>query len=168
MLRLVGGSIPDGGPSADNLVTEKARPLLHLARTACVDEMRGHEQQQSLNMGNAFTLEPGKLETLLLPVTDMSPVRMPAPVFLGTGLADRTVPPRRQYAAVAALCAAGSSVVWKTYSGITHNGIVNAAFDDELRFVRRIFAHESVETNCAAIAEPGLPGTATAGIRFND
>jgi len=97
MLRLVGGSIPDGGPSADNLVTEKARPLLHLARTACVDEMRGHEQQQSLNMGNAFTLEPGKLETLLLPVTDMSPVRMPAPVFLGTGLADRTVPPAARW-----------------------------------------------------------------------
>ena len=61
--------------SADELVTEKARPLLHLARSACVDEMRGHEQQQALNMGTAFTLAPDKLEALLLPVTDMTPPR---------------------------------------------------------------------------------------------
>ena len=104
--------------SADGLVTEKARPLLQLARSACVDEMRGHEQQQALNMGTAFTLAPDKLEALLLPVTDMTPVRLPAPVFLGAGLADRTVPPRRQYGAVAALCAAGSPLVWKTYTCI--------------------------------------------------
>ena len=104
----------------------------------------------------------------LLPVTDMSMARMPAPVSLGTGLADRTVPPRRQYGAAAALCAAGSPLVWKTYAGITHNGIVNTAFDDELRFVRRVLANEIPETNCAAIAVPGLPGLVTAGIAFND
>jgi len=119
-------------------------------------------------MGNAFTLAPEKLEALLLPVTDMSMVRMPAPVFLGTGLADRTVPPRRQYGAAAALCATGSPLVWKTYDGVTHNGIVNAAFDDELRFVRRALANELPESNCAAIAEPGLPGPVKAGIAFND
>jgi len=168
MLRLVGGSIPAGAPSADELVSEKARPLLQLARTACVDEMRGYEQQNALNMGNAFTLAPEKLEALLLPVTDMSMVRMPAPVFLGTGLADRTVPPRRQYGAAAALCATGSPLVWKTYDGVTDNGIVNAAFDDELRFVRRALANELPESNCAAIAEPGLPGPVKAGIAFND
>jgi hypothetical protein len=167
-LRLVGGSLPDGAPPADSLVTEKARPLLQMARTACVDEMRGYEQQNALNMGNAFTIDPAKLDALLLPVTDMTMVRMPAPLFLGTGLADRTVPPRRQYAAVAALCAAGNPLVWKTYAGVTHNGGVHAAFDDELGFVRRLFAGATPESNCATVAEPGLPGPATPGIRFND
>lgn len=95
-------------------------------------------------------------------------MRMPAPLFLGTGLADRTVPPRRQYAAAAALCAAGNPLLWNTYAGITHNGIVHAAFDDELRFVRRAFANEPQESNCAVIAEPGLPGPIKAGMRFND
>ena len=50
------------------------------------------------------------------------------------------MPPRRQYAAAAALCAAGSPLLWKSYPGITHNGIVNAAFDDELHFVRGVLA----------------------------
>ena len=26
------------------------------------------------------------------------------------------------------MCAAGNPLLWKTYAGITHNGIVNAAF----------------------------------------
>jgi hypothetical protein len=168
MLRMVGGSLPDDGTSADSLVTEKGRPQLQMARTACVDEMRGYEQQQGLNMGNAFTLDPAALAAKLLPATDMTPVRLPAPVFLGTGLADRTVAPRRQYAAAAALCAAGNPLVWKTYEGITHNGIVNAAFDDELSFVRHAFSNAAAQSNCASIAEPGPPGPVTAGIRFND
>jgi hypothetical protein len=45
---------------------------------------------------------------------------------------------------------------------------VHAAFDDELRFVRRAFANEPPESNCRTIAEPGEPGPVTPGIRFND
>lgn len=167
MLRLVGGGLADGGPTAESLVTEKARPLLELARTACVDEMRGFEQQQGLDATAAFSVEPARLAALLKP-TGMTPVRMAIPLFLGTGLADRTIPPRRQYAAAAALCASGNAMVWRAYAGITHNGIVNAAFDDELQFVRRVLAGETPRSDCAGLAEPGAPGPATAGIRFND
>jgi hypothetical protein len=81
---------------------------------------------------------------------------------------NRTVPPRRQFAAAAALCAAGNGVLWKSYPGITHNGIVNAAFEDELAFVRRVLAKQPVESNCGAFAEPGPPTASTPGIRFND
>jgi hypothetical protein len=168
MLRLVGGGIPDGGPSAESLVTAQAQPVLKMARETCVDDMRGYEQQHGLNAGNAFTLAPDKLASLMVRSTEMTMVRMPAPLFLGTGLADRTIPPRKQYAAAVAMCAAGNPVLWKTYPGITHNGIVNAAFDDELGFVRRAFAGQAQESNCSAIVEPGAPGPVTAGIRFND
>ena len=168
MLRLVGGTVANGGPAPDSLVSDKGRPLLRMAREACVDEMRGHEQKEGIDASNAFSVEPARLAALMQPSTDMSLVRMPAPVFLGTGLADRTVPPRRQYAAVTALCAAGNPVIWKSYAGITHNGIVNAAFDDELLFVRRALANQPPQSNCAALVEPGLPGPVTTGIRFND
>ena len=166
MLRLVGGSLPDG-VAPESLVTDKAQRLLALAREACVDEMRGHEQQNGLHMAAAFR-DPERLVAQLRPVTDMPMHRQAAPLFLGTGLADRTVTPRHQYGAAAALCAAGNTVVWKTYAGITHNGIVNAAFDDELNFVRQVMAGQAVAPDCGRIAEPGLPGTPTAGIRFND
>lgn len=168
MLRLLGGSVPDGGPSADSLVTEAGKPLLQLARTSCVDEMRGYEQKNGLNAGNTFTLEPARLAQLLLPFTEMSLVRLPAPLFLGTGLADRTIVPRKQYAAAAALCAAGNPLQWKTYHGITHNGIVNAAFEDELRFVRQALAGQPTDNHCASLAEPGAPTAVTPGIPFND
>lgn len=168
MLRLVGGSIPDGGPPAESLVAAQAQPMLQMARETCVDDMRGYEQQHGLKAGNAFTRDPAVLNALLLKTTEMSLARLPAPLFLGTGLADRTIPPRRQYAAAAALCQSGHPLVWKTYPGITHNGIVNAAFEDELRFVRSVFANATQPSNCALIAEPGLAQSATSGIRFND
>ncbi|RDI23523.1 lipase family protein [Pseudacidovorax intermedius] len=168
MLRLVGGAIPDGGPSAESLVTEGALPMLKMARETCVDDMRGYEQRNGLNAGNSFARDPAALEALLLKSTEMSMTRMPAPVFLGTGLADRTVPPRRQYAAAAALCAAGNPLTWQTYAGVSHNGIVNAAFDDELRFVRQVMAGQTPAGNCAALTLPGTPGVANPAIPFND
>lgn len=89
-------------------------------------------------------------------------------LFLGTGLADRTIRPLWQYAAAAALCAAGTPLVWKTYSGITHNGGVNAAFDVELRFVRSVLANKPVASSCNNLVAPGATQAAAAGIPFND
>src|SRR5207302_3284920 len=132
-------------------------------RERCGDEIRAYEQQHGLDMTNAFTVDAAKLSSLMLPATDMSLVRMPAPVFLGTGLADRTIPPRRQYAAAAALCAAGNPLVWKTYPGITHNGGVHAAFDDELSFVRGALSGRPMASNCDRLVAPGAPQPATTG-----
>jgi hypothetical protein len=168
VLRLIGGSIPEGGPTPDSLMSEKGRRLLEMGRRTCVDDMRAFEQTEGLDMTNAFNIDPARLQALLKPVTDMTLVGIPLPLFLGTGLADRTIPPRRQFAAAAALCVAGNNVLWKAYPGITHNGIVHAAFDDELAFVRLAMTGQSIESNCATLVEPGPPSPPTAGIRFND
>lgn len=168
MLRLLGGSLPDDAQAADSLISDRGRMILHAARTSCIDDVRGIEQREKLTAETAFAIEPPRLEALLTPVTDMDPVRMTAPLFLGTGLPDRTLPPRRQYAAAAALCAAGNAVVWKTYPGITHNGIVNAAFDDELTFARRVRGGAPAESDCRTLVEPGAPGAPLPGIRYND
>jgi hypothetical protein len=97
---------------------------------------------------------------MLKPVTDMPSARFPAPLFLATGLADRTLSPYHQYAAVAALCAAGNPLEWKTYQGITHNGIVNTAFADELTFVQGCWrasrAKQLRDTGCTGKAQPAL------------
>jgi len=168
MLRLVGGSLRDGEPSADELVNDQARPLLTMARETCGDGIRAYEQQHGIDMRNAFTVAPTRLTALMLPATEMSMVRMPAPLFLGTGLADRTIPPQHQYAAAAALCAAGNPLAWKTYPGITHNGGVNAAFDDELAFVRAARSGRPTTSNCDRLVKPDAPQPATPGVPFND
>lgn len=168
ILRMLGGAIPDGGPSVDSLISEKGKRLLLAAREGCNEEMRRVAQQDGVDTTNAFSRDYDKVLALMTRGPDMTPVRMPAPLFLGTGLADRTIPPQRQYAAAAALCAAGNPLVWKAYEGITHNGIVNAAFQSELAFVRNVLAGRQNESNCQQLSAPGVPGPALAGIPFND
>ncbi|MBS1210768.1 MAG: lipase [Proteobacteria bacterium] len=168
MLRLVGGAIPDNGIPASNLVTPKGQALLEMASKTCVDELRGAEQQLGITAENAFTMDAAALQAKLTPSTDMTAVRLPAPLFLGTGLSDRSVPPKHQHAVAVALCSAGNPLTWRTYHGTTHNGIVNAAFNDELAFVRQAIAGTPTASNCGAIVAPGEPEKPTEGVLFND
>lgn len=167
-LLMMGGGLPDDGPSPDSLVTAKGKALLQAARTTCSPEMRALEKRDDINAKNAYVEPIEKVEARLTVVTDMSPVRMPVPVLLGTGLADTTLVPQRQYAAVVALCSAGSPLVWKTYPGATHNGGLNAAFPDALSFFRAVLAGSTPPSNCSGITEPGPPGKRAAGIPFNE
>ena len=167
-LMMLGGSLPDEAPSVDTLVTEKGQLVLKAARESCTGEMRAIAQREAVSDDNAYVEPIAKIEASFPSPTDMKPVRLPVPVLLGTGLADSVLPPLRQYAAVAALCSAGSDVVWKTYPGTTHNGGVNTAFPDALAFFRETLDGRKPDSNCAGIAEPGLPTAPTGGIRFND
>lgn len=168
MLRLIGGSLADNAPAADTLVTGKGAKLLAMAKTSCVRDMGKYEHNLHINADNAFVGGDAKITAELDPVTDMPMATFPAPLFLATGLADHTLVPRHQYAAVAALCAAGNPLQWKTYNGITHNGIVNTAFDDELTFIKAVFAGESLPDNCGALMAPGALQTAKKDIPYNN
>jgi hypothetical protein len=128
----------------------------------------GGWRSRGLDVTNAFAVDYAMVGALVTATTEMRSARMPAPLFLGTGLADRTIPPRNQYAAATALCAAGNPLVWKTYEGSSHNGTVNAAFTDELAFVRSVLTGKPAGNTCQSLSEPGPPGIPTPGIPFND
>ncbi|GGI25813.1 lipase (plasmid) [Bradyrhizobium sp. CCBAU 53351] len=167
-LMMLGGSLPDEAPPVDNLVTDKGRLVLRAAREGCTGEMRAIAQKDTVTADNAYVQPIANIEASLASPTDMKPVRLPVPVLLGTGLADSVLPPRRQYAAVAALCSAGNEVVWNTYPGATHNGGLIAAFPDALAFFKQTLEGKKTPSNCARITEPGLPTTPAPGIPFND
>lgn len=168
MLRLLGGSLPDNGPVATSLVTVKGQKLLAMAKTSCVRDMGLFERSQHLDADTTFVGGQTQITSVLTSVTDMRQSRFPAPLFVGTGLADHTLFPRQQYAAVAALCAAGNPVEWKTYSGSTHNGTVNTAFEDELAFVKTVLSGKKALDSCHALTEPGAPEAATKDILYNN
>jgi fermentation-respiration switch protein FrsA (DUF1100 family) len=168
MLRLVGGSLPDNAPATDTLVTAKGQKLLAMAKTSCVRDMGLFERSQHVDGDTAFVGGGAELARTLTAVTDMPQAHFPVPLFVGTGLADHTLSPRHQYAAVAALCAAGNPVEWKTYAGITHNGIVNTAFEDELAFVRNVLSGKKTASDCSALTQPGKPEPAQKDILYND
>ena len=168
MLQTIGGALPDESPSVDSLVTEKGRALLQAARTSCTPEMRAVAVREGIKADDAFVEPLEKIEARLTAVTNMTSIRMPVPILVGTGLSDALLSPQRQYAAATALCAAGSQLTWKTYSGVTHNGGVNVSFPDALAFFHKVMAGTTVESNCDALAEPGKPGAPAPGISFND
>ncbi|WP_312692098.1 lipase family protein [Kosakonia sp.] len=167
LLRLIGGSLPDGAPEADKWVTEPGAKMLALARTACMPELGKYERRENITGAKAFIGGSRQVDAALLPVTDMPVKLFPAPLFTATGLADHTLAPHHQYAAVAALCAGGNAVEWKTYPGITHNGTVNVAFGDELAFVREVMAHSPQQNSCGSLLAPGEPQQPLKGIPFN-
>jgi dienelactone hydrolase len=168
VLLMLGGALPDDAPAPDALVSEKGKALLAAGRESCGPDMAALARREQIDFAAAFPNAPQDLAARLIRVVDMSPVRLPVPVMLGTGLADKLVPPKHQYGAVAALCAAGSPVVWKAYPGATHNGGVHASFSDALAFFRAALAGESIKSNCAEVTEPGEPGAPTPGLAFND
>jgi hypothetical protein len=166
-LLMLGGALPDGS-SPDALATDKGKALLKAARESCNTEMRAVAQKQGITAANAFVEPIDRIAARLSPVTDMTPVKLPVPVLLGTGLADKTLSPRRQFAAVRAFCSAGSDIVWKTYAGATHNGGLLASFPDALAMFKAVLAGQTVASNCTSVAEPGLPGEPGQGLLFND
>jgi len=166
ILMMIAGALGDDAIKPDDLVTEMGKPLLQAAREGCTAELGQIVRSNGLTMANS--LKDPEIADRLSAVMEMSPVRMPVPVFLATGLADKLITPQRQYAAVAALCAAKSHVVWKTYAGVTHNGTVHAAYLDELAFVHAALAGSPIQSNCDSISDPGPPGQPLPGFKFND
>lgn len=168
MLRLISGSLADDAPAPETLVTENGAKLLAMVKNSCMHDLGHYERSLHLNADNAFIGGSEHITGLLTPVTDMPSAKFPTPLFLATGLADRTLSPHHQYAAVAALCAAGNPLEWKTYDGITHNGIVNTAFPDELTFVRAVLAGKSRPDSCGSLVVPGEAQPAKKDILYNN
>lgn len=166
-LLMMGGALPDNVPP-DSLMREKGEVLLMTARERCSPDMRVVAQKEGITAANAFKEPIDKVEVRLAPVTDMTPVKLPVPVLLGTGQADKVLVPRRQFAAVEALCSAGSDIVWKTYPGATHNGGLLASFPDALALFKTVLAGQKVASNCSSVVEPGAPTAPGQGLLFND
>jgi dienelactone hydrolase len=167
-LLMLGGALPDNAPPPDSLMREKGEVLLMMAREGCSPDVRAVAQKEGITATNTFKEPIDKIEARLMPVTDMTPVKLPVPVLLGTGQADKVLVPRRQFAAVKALCAAGSDIVWKTYPGATHNGGLLASFPDALALFKTVLAGQKVASNCDSVVEPGDPTAPGTGLLFNN
>jgi hypothetical protein len=168
VLLMVGGALPDDSPAPDTMMSAKGKPLLEAARTGCSPDVAAVARRDNVDFDAAFSNVPPDLAAHLTKVVDMTPVKLPVPVLLGTGQADSLVVPKHQYGAVAALCAAGSSVLWRSYPGATHNGGLHASFADALAFAKTAMAGKPAESNCASVSEPDEPGKPAPGIAFND
>jgi pimeloyl-ACP methyl ester carboxylesterase len=143
----------DPSKAADQLVTERALPLFGAARTSCVGKLFRDVVSAGLNRGNA--LKPGYRPAFVnvLPTMEYSTLRLPQPLFVGSGEQDHDVSPATQLALVRNACAVGTVVEAHLYAGLSHSKTVNASLKDSLPFVRKVLAGEPVTSVCQPTAE---------------
>ncbi|TCT07822.1 lipase family protein [Aquabacter spiritensis] len=79
------------------------------------------------------------------------------PTLVMQGTADQTVRPKDTDGMVRALCASGNAVLYKAYSGQSHDGVMAAGAQDALGFLADRFAGKPAETNCTDLPRAGQP-----------
>ena len=137
------------GFEAANVFSDRALPLLELARNTCVGPLFSDVAAAGLTRANAFRPGPKNLFSTVAPALTYAKLKLPQPLFVGTGQEDHDVAPSEQLALVRDACAAGTVVEAHLYAGLNHSQTVNASLRDSLPFVRKAFAGETVTPNCA-------------------
>jgi pimeloyl-ACP methyl ester carboxylesterase len=137
----------------DQLVTARALPLLEKARTTCVAALFQEVARAGLNRRNALTPAFLAAYRAVLPSLLYATVRLPQPLFVGTGQLDHDVPPASQLALVRNACVQGSVVEAHLYAGLAHGATVNASLKDSVPFVHRVLAGETIKSVCEPAAE---------------
>lgn len=168
-LSLATGGLRDGAPPLVDILSPQGRQLLEIARQACTKEIGVKARQLKVgSLADSLSISLDELAAIRIPVTDMPMKPMGVPVLVGTGLADATTPPMRQYGAVAAMCAAGDKVSWFRYEGLGHDGALHGSFDQALAFARTGLRGAAAASSCAELSPPGPPGARNPAAPFND
>jgi pimeloyl-ACP methyl ester carboxylesterase len=136
-LGLRGIDTVDPAIGVPSLLTPGARALYPQTRTVCYDRLSepgsfgGVPLNQVLAQGN-------DLQPLLNAVGENDPehLRMRTPVRIEQGLDDQTVFPAFTQQLVDEYTTNNVNVVYKSYPGVTHGGIVDAAAADAASFIR--------------------------------
>ncbi len=133
----------------DGVLTDAARPVFDLTRTACLGEVWDAVEQNKLTQAIAFTRDPTPEVGKYFPLMAYETLKVKGPVFLGTGGQDLDVPPAGQERLFEDACAAGSVIERHVYPALDHSGAVNGSLSDSTPFVRKAFAKEGIAGNCA-------------------
>jgi acetyl esterase/lipase len=134
-------------------VNDKAAATTELAKTACLGAIEKQVVAEGLTFKNSFKKDPTKpfIATALMAYPTL---KTAIPIFMGTGGKDLDVPPPGQEGLVKDACAAGTHIEWRFYPDFDHSATVNGSLPDSTPFVKRAFAGETIEGNCAATLAP--------------
>ena len=158
-------------PEADlsSYVTPLGAKVLHAALTSCLHDVFDTVRSLGLTSGSQLfrrSIEP--IDNDMEPNFTVPDGKVEIPIFVGTGLADNAAGTGGQYDAVAAMCAAGTRVDWRTYPGTTHNGTPGVSLADSIPYVEGVLAGRKAPEDCKSIREPGPLDKALPGVKFND
>jgi acetyl esterase/lipase len=131
-------------------VDDKAAATTRLAKTACLGDIEKQVVAEGLTFKNSFKKDPTKPLIATAALMAYPTLKTAIPIFMGTGGKDLDVPPPGQERLVKDACAAGTRIEWRFYPDFDHSATVNGSLPDSTPFVKRAFAGETIEGNCAA------------------
>jgi pimeloyl-ACP methyl ester carboxylesterase len=127
----------DSSLGVPNLLTPNALALYPQTRTACYDALSEANSFGGLPL-NDILKQGVDLTALLNAIGESDPehLRMKTPVRIEQGTADQTVLPGFTQQLVDEYKQNGVSVVYKTYDGVSHGGVVDAAAKDSTSYIK--------------------------------
>ncbi len=143
---------------ADEVFTPLALPVYAESEALCVGPLERAVVDAGLTSAN--TLIPvgaGRALALVGKSFAYATLKLPQPLFMGTGGADVDVSTEQQVALARDACAAGTNLVQHVYPGLDHSATVNASLADSIPFVRQVLAGEAVASTCGAAGGSARP-----------
>lgn len=132
----------------EDYVSAQGLPVLRLATSACFRDIGRKAAALKVPVSAFYKGGIRDLERRVKPTTDYPAPHLSVPVFVGSGLDDKAAPAPRQRAYVAALCRAGTKVVWRGYPGEDHGSAVMASIVDSAPFVASVMTGAAPAQNC--------------------
>lgn len=134
--------------SMRDYISDEAWPIAQRVDDACYKDIKATVADAQLSRNQSFVQNPETALRAGFARMAYPDLNLAAPVFFGTGGADRDTPPRMQAGLVRDLCKAGSTVRSVLYPELNHRQVVLASTGDSIPFVEAAFAGETISGNC--------------------
>ena len=144
----------DPGFRVEDYVTDAALPLARSVANTCFGELAGGVMRGGWTFDRAYKADPADRMLPAYALMGYPTLKIPTPVFMGTGGSDRDVPPGMQLSLAADACKAGTVIQSHVYPGLDHSGAVNGSTQESSAFVEAVFAGKPVAGNCKALPTP--------------
>lgn len=140
----------------EDYYTERAIPLGRQAIDGCLSRLYADVTDAGFTRANTFLPEPGERYRKFLEGAEdrarrfsyYPTLKLPVPIFIGTGASDVTPSAINQLTLIQDACDNGSVVEGHLYAGLGHSATVHASQRDSIPFVRKAFSGEPIAPVC--------------------
>ncbi len=136
-----------------DMFSTQALPLFELARRTCVWQLILEVSISGVT--RAEGVKPGYHKALddTAALLEYPSMKLPRPLFIGIGEADRDAPARLELELTKQACVAGTTVEAHLYAGMPHYAAVNRSLPDAIRFAEEMLGGEPISSACSPEAE---------------
>jgi len=135
---IIAGALEDAGIAPATALSDKALALYPQIEQVCLDKLSAQDSWGGLSL-NEILRDGYDRQPLLdeISANDPEDLTIKVPLLIAQGKADHTVIPSYTDQTVADLRGRGTKITYKTYDGIDHNGVVEAAKEDTDVFLHK-------------------------------